>query len=216
MRKVTCMCETSFDADLPDEIDIDAKPNTIADILGGQFFSVVCPSCGSLLKPELEVRLTSKIRGLDILVIPEIERLAFYLGKKEIHTRELLIGYDELFERARMLDDGMDPDTIEIIKYYLLLKADEKAPEGAAIKVTYAGLASDGRLSFHVAGIKQDEIAVLPLARDVYSKTQADKARTVKKEPFAAIFKGPYRSIRALEAEAEVENAAGGQQHQPF
>lgn len=203
------MCETSFDADLPEEIDVDEKPGTISQILEGSFFAVTCPSCGSLLKPELEVRLSSRIRNFDIQVIPEIERLAFYLGSRQISAPEVLIGYNELYERARMLEDGLDPTTIEIIKYYLLLKADERAPEGAAIRVAYAGLTPDGRLNFHVSGIKPNEVAVLPLSKDMYSKTFAGRTATLAQDPFTDIFKGPYRSIRALEAQPDTEEQTG-------
>lgn len=203
MRTVTCMCESSFDADLPEEIDLDEAPGTIQDIIEGKFFAVTCPSCGTVLKPELSVRLYSKKRNMDLKVIPEIERLSLYLGKKSVEAREVLVGYAELYERAKVLADGLDPEAVEILKYFLSLKADEKAPEGAEIRVAYAGLDEGGRLLFHVQGIKEGEVAVLPMARASYDKIVADKAKTMKEEPFNLIFKGPYRSLRALEAEGE-------------
>lgn len=203
MRKVTCMCESTFEADLPDEIDLDEEAGTIQDILDGKFFALTCPSCGSLLKPELAVRLYSRKLGLDLDVIPEIERLSLYLGKRPVAAKEVLVGYAELYERARLIADGLDAEAVEILKYFLLRKADEKAPEGAAIKVSYAGLGEDGRLLFHVEGIRAGEVAVLPLPRSSYEKVAADKAKTMKEEPFDSIFKGPYRSARALEAGAE-------------
>jgi uncharacterized OB-fold protein len=197
------MCESSFDADLPEEIDLDEAPGTIQDIIEGNFFAVTCPSCGTVLKPELSVRLYSKKRNMDLKVIPEIERLSLYLGKKSVEAREVLVGYAELYERAKVLADGLDPEAVEILKYFLSLKADEKAPEGAEIRVAYAGLDEGGRLLFHVQGIKEGEVAVLPMARASYDKIVADKAKTMKEEPFNLIFKGPYRSLRALEAEGE-------------
>jgi uncharacterized OB-fold protein len=195
------MCESSFDADLPEEIDLDGMPGTIQDIIEGRFFAVTCPSCGTLLKPELSVRLYSKKRNMDLKVIPEIERLSLYLGKKSVDAREVLVGYAELYERAKILADGLDPEAIEILKYFLSLKAYDKAPEGAEVRVAYAGLDEGGRLLFHAQGIKEGEVAVLPMARASYDKIAADKAKTMKEEPFDLIFKGPYRSLRALEAE---------------
>ena len=116
MRKVTCMCETSFDADLPEEIDLDSEPGRIDEILSGTFFQVSCPNCGTILKPELPVRLLSRKRGMDIQVLPELERLSFHLGEVTVPKgAELLIGYAELFERARMVTDGLDPAAMEII-----------------------------------------------------------------------------------------------------
>jgi len=196
------MCETSFDADLPEEIDLDAEPGRIDEILSGTFFQVSCPSCGTLLKPELSVRLLSRKKHLDIQVLPELERLSFHLGEVSVPKgAELLIGYAELFERARMIADGLDPAAVEIIKYYLLLKAEEGAPESAELSVAYAGLQEgSGKLLFHIRGMKEGEIAVLPIGRDYYERILKEAPSTIKKEPFDAIFAGPYRSIKVLEA----------------
>ena len=53
MRKVTCMCEASFEADLPETVDLDEKGEALAEILSGDFFALTCPNCGNRLKPEL-------------------------------------------------------------------------------------------------------------------------------------------------------------------
>jgi hypothetical protein len=204
------MCETSFDADLPEEIDLDEEPGRLQEMLSGAFFEVTCPSCGTVLKPELTVRVRSRQHGLDLQVVPELERLSFHLNEVETPKgAELLIGYGELFERARMVKDGLDPEAVEIIKYYLRIKAEESANEAAEISVSYAGLqgeeelAGPRKLLFHISGIKEGELAVLPIGRDYYGRILADKAKTKKSEPFDRVFKGPYRSIRVLEAAGE-------------
>jgi hypothetical protein len=205
MRQVTCMCETTFDADLPEEVDIDSAPDTFDSIIKGDFLAVRCPSCGTRLKPELRVRLFSKKMKLDLVVLPELERMSLYLGKAGIpEGAEAVVGYAELFERVKMLSDGLDPDTIEILKYFLIQKAEEQAPE-ADISVAYAGK-KDGRLSFYLSGLKEGQVAVLPVDPSTYAKTLADKPRSLREAPFDRIFKGPYRSIRMLETEAETED----------
>jgi hypothetical protein len=196
------MCETSFDADLPEEIDLDAEPGRIDEILSGIFFQVSCPNCGTTLKPELAVRLLSRKRHMDVQVLPELERLSFHLGEVSVPKgAELLIGFAELFERARIMADDLDPAAVEIIKYYLLLKAEEGAPDSAELSVSYAGLQEgSGKLLFHIGGIREGEIAVLPIGRDYYDRILKEVPATVKKEPFDAMFAGPYRSIKVLEA----------------
>jgi hypothetical protein len=201
MRKVTCMCETTFDADLPEEIDLDARAGVLGEILQGEFLAVACPSCGARLKPELRVRLVSRKRGLDLVALPELERMSVYRGAAELPKgAQAVIGYPELFERARVLEDGLDPDAVEIIKYWLVQKAEEQSPE-AEIAVAYAGK-KGGKLAFHLSGLKEGQVAILPVDPETYAKTLADKARSVREPPFDRIFKGPYRSIRMLEAEA--------------
>lgn len=202
MRKVTCMCETTFDADIPEEIDLDSNPGVLGDILAGDFLAVSCPSCGARLKPELRVRLISKKLGMDIVALPELERISLYRGAVELPKgAEALVGYPELFERARILEDGLDPGAIEIIKYWLVQKAEEQAPE-ADIRAAFAGRKGD-RLSFQLSGLREGELAVLPVDQGTYVKTVAEKARSSREAPLSRVFKGPYRSIRVLEADAE-------------
>jgi hypothetical protein len=204
MRQVTCMCETVFDADLPEEVDVDANPGVLDEVLKGEFLAVRCPSCGTRLKPELRVRLLSAKSKLDLVVLPELERTSLYLGKAGIpEGAEALVGYAELFERARILSEGLDPETIEILKYLMVQKAEEQAPD-ADISVAYAGK-KDGKLSFHLSGLKEGQVAVLPVDPSTYAKTLADKPRSLREAPFDRIFKGPYRSIRMLESEEEEE-----------
>jgi len=196
------MCETSFDADLPEEIDLDSSPSALAQILSGDFLAVECPSCGARLKPELRVRLFSKKNGMDLVAIPELERNALYRGAVDLPKgAEALVGYPELFERAKMIQDGLDPESVEIIKYWLVQKAAEQSPE-ADISASYAGK-KEGRLAFHLMGLKEGQVAVLPIDPKTYDKTFADKARSLRQAPFDRIFKGSYRSIRILEAESE-------------
>jgi hypothetical protein len=199
MRKVTCMCETSFDADLPEEIDLDAEPGRLDEILSGEFFCVSCPSCGAKLKPELRVRLVSRKRGMDLTVLPELERMSLYRGAAGLPKgSQALVGYEELYERARILADGLDPEVVEILKFWLLAKAEESSPE-AEPSASYAGTEA-GKLRFHLRGLKEGEIGVLPVGRELYDKAVSDKARTLRSEPFDRIFAGEYRSLRSLES----------------
>ncbi len=202
MRKVTCMCETVFDANLPEEVDLDASPGVLGEILSGDFLAVNCPSCGLRLKPELKIRLVSKKRGMDLVALPELERISLYRGAVELPKgAEALVGYPELFERARMLEDSLDPEAVEVLKYWLLQRAAEQAPD-AEISVAYAGKKGD-KLAFHLSGLKEGQVAILPVEPATYAKTLAEKARSLHEAPFDRIFRGPYRSIRALEVDAE-------------
>jgi hypothetical protein len=202
MRKVTCMCETTFDADLPEEVDLDANPAILNEILSGDFLAVKCPSCGTRLKPELRVRLVSKKSGIDICYLPELERMSLYRGAANLPKgAEALVGYPELFERAQILLDSLDPEAIEIIKYWLLQKAAEQAPD-AYISVAYAGKKGD-KLAFHLSGLKEGQVAVLPVDPSTYARTLAEKPHSLREAPFDRVFKGPYRSIQILETDIE-------------
>ena len=50
-RRIVCFCEHSFDADVPDSVDLGKQPEVEQAILSGEFLSIRCPSCGKVLKP---------------------------------------------------------------------------------------------------------------------------------------------------------------------
>jgi hypothetical protein len=196
------MCETVFDADLPEDFDLDLNPDVLDEILKGEFLAVRCPNCGTRLKPELRVRLFSEKNKVNLFMLPESERMSLYLGKAGIPDgAEAVVGYAELFERVKVLSDKLDPVAMEILKYLLMQKAEEQAPD-ADISVAYAGM-KDGKLSFHLSGLKEGQVAVLPIETSTYAKTLEDKPRSIREAPFDRIFKGPYRSIRMLETDSE-------------
>jgi hypothetical protein len=202
MRRLTCSCEAAFDADIAEVVDLDADPEKVDEILAGDFMTAVCPACGIKLKPDLRVRLQSKSRSIDLLVLPELERLSFYRGAVSTPKGcQVLIGFPELYERARIISDTLDPEALEIMKYFIAAKAEEESPD-AEIAVAYGGREA-GKLAFEVSGLKKGEIALLHVGEATYERTLAEKSRTSRSEPFERIFKGSYRSIRALEAETE-------------
>ncbi len=190
-----CHCSADVDIDVPEVMDIDADPALFKQLEDGSFLSVVCPHCGATLRPELLIRIKSASRELDAIVLPELERMAVYRGKADAPKGvEILVGYAELFERARILRDGLDPRTIEIIKYYLSGKAEEQEPE-ADILVLYHGLV-EGKLEFHIFGMKSGETGIIRLPRESACKSASDSARLDSR--FKDLFASQYRSIRKL------------------
>lgn len=202
MRSVTCPCEAVFEADLPDSVDLDARPGAFKEILEGSFLSVRCPECGSVVKPDLPVRITSESRGMDIQVVPEMERYAFYRGAVPLPSgSEAVIGYRELVERIRTVKEGVSPGALEVIKYLLLARAQQDAPE-ADIVIEYVGR-QENSFVFDVWGMKPDQAGVIRVPQAVYDKTLSELAKKTSEEPFSRIFAGTYRSVRALEADPE-------------
>jgi hypothetical protein len=179
--------------DIPDLIDIDAQPILFRQLYEGGFLTSVCPQCGTTLRPEIRVRLKSANRGLDALVVPELDRLAVYRGKVDAPKgAEILIGYAELFERARILRDGLEARTVEIIKYFLLSKAEEQDPDADVI-VLYHGI-SDNKLEFHILGLKAGETGIIRLSRESAEKSASEIIRQDLR--FKELFSSQYRSIR--------------------
>jgi len=197
MKKITCRCDAVIEIDAPDQIDLDADTASIAMLATGASPSATCPRCGALVRAELPLRVASKSRGLDLIVLSEMERLSAYRGKADpAGTCEILLGYQELFERARIVRDDLDVKAIEMLKYALQGKAEESEPD-AEISVFYNGL-KDGSLEFHILGLKSGQAGVVRLPRTSYDKVVADVPSSIARAPYKTIFSGRYRSIKKL------------------
>lgn len=197
MKQIRCRCDAVVDVDAPDIIDFDAAPSYVARLAAGDPPSAVCPRCGAIVRAELPLRVISGSRGLDLVVLPELDRLAAYRGKADAGgTAEIVLGYQELFERARILRDGLDARVVEALKYALQGKAEESEPK-AEVSVFFNGM-KDGALEFHIIGLKSGQAGVVKLPRASYDKVAADIPSMSGKEPYRSIFGGRYRSIKKL------------------
>ncbi|GAB6390642.1 MAG: CpXC domain-containing protein [Treponematales bacterium] len=205
-RKITCFCENVFEADVPDEIDLDSSPAFLGQILDGSFMTFVCPSCGKKHKPEFPLVVTWVSRNLRLEVLPELDRGEFYRRRKEPPALQTgngfiktgtVIGYPEMADRLAVVRDGLEPAVVEALKYYLHLKADESYP-GRRAAIWYAGSGGAngaGAIEFHVHGIKENEVAVTKVPRAVYDKTAEDYRAAPSSEVFASLRVRGYLSV---------------------
>jgi len=159
MRTIVCSCDASFDAELPDAVDLDAQPEHKQAILAGTFMAAAEVAAGAL-------------------------------------ATDFVVGYPELADRVAVLEAGLDPAAVEILKYYLLLKAAEADPNAEA-SAWFNGLAADS-LEFHVHGLRPGEVAVSRIPRSLYERTLAESKVRPGEEPFRSIRNGNYVSVQNL------------------
>jgi hypothetical protein len=195
-HKIPCFCDNTFTVDVPEEINLDEQPQYIEDILSGNFMNFTCASCGKRHKPEFPLTIHWPGKGLILEVIPELGRGSFYRRREGPAIQETVIGYPELSERIAVIRDGLVPEALETIKYYLLLKADESYPD-EDISVWFQNKTGDN-LEFHIHGIKQDEVAVMKVPVSVYEKTLSDFKKNPKKDPFASLRVKTYLSVQNM------------------
>ncbi|MDR2551618.1 MAG: CpXC domain-containing protein [Treponema sp.] len=198
-RKIPCFCDNTFTVEVPEEINLDADPRYVEDILAGHFMNFTCGSCGKKHKPEFPIIVKWPSRGRLIEVLPELDRGAFYLRKEEKgrnKSLETVISYPELAERIALIKDGLSTGVVEALKYYLFVKADESCPEGE-LSVWYNTKTGDD-LEFHIHGIKDNEVAVMRVPAAVYEKTLGDYKKNHRAEPFASLQVKSYCSIQNM------------------
>jgi len=201
-QTITCFCEHSWTEDVPGEIDLDLTPDYLSQILEGSFLTFPCPLCGKRLQPEFPLRVLWPSRHLRLEVLPELDRGAFYRRRKSPRDpgdlTETVIGYPEMADRLAVLRDGLEPAAMEVLKYYLLQKAEETSPD-REVRVSYA--ASDPRfIEFHLSGLRDGEMGVSKVPRHLYEKALEDyrKQGEQRKEPgglFGELRVGSYLSV---------------------
>jgi hypothetical protein len=198
-RKIPCLCDNAFTVDIPEEINLDDQGQYLEEILDGTFMTFTCSSCGKKHKPEFPLAVLWPSRDVRLEVLPEPERMSFYRRKKEPEKgdkTETVIGYPEMAERLAILRDGLEPSSVEALKYYLHVKAEESYPNGD-INIWYQQK-NDEALEFHIHGIEGDSVAVTRVPLSVYEKTLADFRSRPKGELFSSLRFRSYLSIRNM------------------
>jgi hypothetical protein len=201
MRSITCMCEHQFQADIPDEVDLEKNPDAVRAILDGTFMSVTCPSCRKVLKPEFPFKMYHRGEGWEIDFVPELERQGIMhkppktAGKKLVRV---VIGYSELLEKIKIFGEKMDDRVIEYLKYFILSKVLEKTEtEEKDIEVYYNERQGD-ELVFHIQGLKNEEVGIFKISMATYGKALADIDTHLAEEPFNEFLTPPYVSLNKL------------------
>ena len=209
-REITCLCEHAFEAEMPDLVDLAANPATEDEILSGSFMSVACPKCGKLLKPELEVRVQDRTRGLDLYLVPDLERNRYLAGKLPGVPADILrvvIGYPELVEKLRIARAGLDDRVVEIVKFHLMRRAEQENP-GKEIAIYFASRGA-GELTFEVHGLRADEVGRVRVSEERATKVAEELPRNLKREPYRSFLAGPYVSCTAVyESDAAPDDPA--------
>ncbi len=198
-RRIACFCENTFEAELPRSADLTVEPQVAELILKGDFMAVQCPACGKRLTPEFPFRLHGN--GWEVLMIPEEDRGTFERGKLEHplgDATRVAVGFPELAEKVLIFGLGLDDRVIEIMKYYLLTGAAERAgDEDAEPALSYHGREA-GRHVFHVSGLRKGEVAVARMGPEVYDRIARDIEQRVRQEPFNEFCAPPWVSLRKV------------------
>ncbi len=205
-RRIACFCEKVFDADLPFQIDLAERPGAADEVLRGEFMAVSCPACGKRLTPEFPCRFTGVSAGaqgtLVLSLVPEADRVACLAGRmdKEIGTVDrVVIGVPELAEKLAIFRAGLDDRVVEMLKFMLVTRPGTEAA-GRDVVVTFSRVEAD-RLVFHLAGLREGEVAVARLERTLHDRMLADLATRLSEDPWKDFCTPPYVSVRRVDQE---------------
>jgi hypothetical protein len=206
-RRIACFCDKVFEADLPVHVDLAERPEAADEVLRGEFMAVSCPACGKRLTPEFPCRFTGVAAGplgaLELSLVPEAERVAYLAGRmdKEIGSADrVVIGVPELAEKLTIFRAGLDDRVVEMLKYLLVTRPGAEAA-GREVVVTFSRADGD-RLVFHLAGVREGEVAVARLQRPLHDRMLADLDHRLGEEPWKDFCSPPYVSLRRVDQES--------------
>lgn len=192
---IPCYCGNQINYEYDDEVEI--TPDIYSDIIQGKFMNVVCGKCQKTLKPEYSVMFRYPPKQMKIFLVPELQRDAFLREKSPLiykKTDRFVIGFMELAEKLKIFDAGLDDIIVESVKYYILSKIENENNIENEINIFFDKF-EDGKLIFHIHGLKKDEIGVLYIVMDFYNMTEEKLKNTINEEPFKNFLTPPYISL---------------------
>jgi len=194
LKTITCYCENTFEADIPDTIDLNKEPGIVDKILDGTFLSYTCPKCETVLKPEFTIRIKDSSKDLDLLYISEIERDSYLSGRTSYSAERIVIGFAELQEKFRILKCKLDDRAVEMIKAYLISRADEYSN----IRIFFVGK-EENKLVFHIEGLEDNKTAVTHISLELYEKLKKNIDDNKVDPALKEVLSPPYISVNKIQ-----------------
>ena len=204
--KVPCTCFAPVDFEYEEIVDLAKTPDAANHIMAGDFMSVECPKCGKMLRPEFPFMIKHEGKNIDIQFLPERMRDDYLRGISKFQFKKvgrIVIGFDELAEKLKIINEGFDDMVIEVIKYYMISKieADEK-PENE-IHAFFEHTDEQGNLIYRIEGLKDREHAMLAIPKSFYEVSKVKTIVYKRSEPFCKFLTPPYISLLRVYREYE-------------
>ncbi len=196
MKKISCYCGTSFEANIKDKINLSENPEIVDQILDNNFMEFMCPACDKILKPEYRIRFYGD--DIDLIMIPEIERDSLLTGRVEIESKQVVVGFQELREKFLIHKFEYDDRIIELIKLYLLEKTDTKLD----IRILFTKKEKEV-LIFYIYGLKEEETGISKIPESIYNSISSNLEERLKEPGIRELLSLPYRSVNTISPEVQ-------------
>ncbi len=196
--KVPCTCYAPVDFEYEEVVDLEKNPEAANQIMAGSFMEVQCPKCGKVLHPEFPFIIKHEGKKIDIQFLPERMRddylrgLSKYCFKKE---GRIVIGFQELAEKLKIINEGIDDRVTEVIKYYMVSKIEADQKPKDEIRAFFECTDKDGNLVFLVQGLNDHEAAQLTIPKSFYEVCKIKTLAYKNSEPFSLFLTPPYISL---------------------
>lgn len=175
-EKVTCpKCGFQYEVECAPGVNGAADPDLKEQLLTGNAFVRVCPSCGVTTRLVYPVMYQDPKKGFAIYFLPRTEKdrverqgdMQGLLEGEDFARYRLVDDCLQLAEKIRLFDAGLDDRAMELFKAYTALSMMGK-PEGGFVpdSMLYVDQTKDGRFSFLC--VRDEENRQLTVPGDLY------------------------------------------------
>ena len=195
--EVQCHCGEVNTFEYDDQPVLGDSGQLVEQILDDQYQTFLCKSCSSDVKPELEALIESPWGKLDFQ--PVYQRIHFLSGNLKSRGDLIFFGYQELKEFIQLVNDQLDRETVEIMKFRYSLQKKLKNQF-----LLYHGLEGD-QLQFRLLNNDDQFQGLLGFPRGIYDSTLEKKSAYLEDEDIQYLLSPPYQSMQKTFGEWEEE-----------
>ena len=193
-----CPCGRRARAEWPDEIDAAAAPHLRAALLGRTLDRLECPGCGRGMRVEAPLLYTDPPREIRVRHLPGGDRDRWREAVAD--PAPLVFGVNDLVERVLVLEAGLDPAAVEVLKALAVLGRTDVRPPDRYLH--FEAVAGDRILIRAVGPELPGEVLAVPRAdydrvREGWDRLRRDPALWMVVDP-------PYQNyLKVLEVPPE-------------
>ncbi|MEE1313781.1 MAG: CpXC domain-containing protein [Lachnospiraceae bacterium] len=184
MENLTCThCKKESPYRFWDMIDPMMNRETKEKVLNGEIFTFVCPHCGAKRRVTYDTIYQEMAKGRTFHLVTSEETYMQAINiyaDRDAHSSPVLahevvrivLSQNQLAEKIRIFDEGLDDRIIEIIKAYFLGKLYEQDPKAEVDEVLFY-VGNDG--AYEVAFLSQDgNHRSIAFSKEMYDGIQKD------------------------------------------
>ncbi|NLC79144.1 MAG: hypothetical protein GX683_05420 [Ruminococcaceae bacterium] len=178
-----------------DSLNGELDPEAKESLLKGTLFSVTCPECGEINHIVYPVLYHDMANRLLVQYAPNRDEADDYIASaadalagikavlpsgEETYTYRIVFSPNELREKARVFDYGLDDRVVELTKFICALDLHKTRPE---LAVTSAYFVIDEKEDFHVQFLLTDDRScIMGVAKTMYDDIAKSFAAAIKEK----------------------------------
>ena len=206
--RLNCACGHEFDALLWDSINVTEQQELKSRLLNGEINQIQCEKCKKRSYIEKHLLYHDVDKKLWVQMFPRSDRSKWQeleeehkedLKKNSISKKyffRLAFGQDELLEKVRIFDNGLDDRILELLKLKIL-EQDEAMKDISDAELTFSQYhVEDGEIHFKMASLEKNLSQTLVIPFEHYEEIEESQEHVSGENPATqTVCHGMYVSV---------------------